>query len=289
MNRTRLTLGGLALAGAASLALAGTASAHPNLAVDTSVSCSGFDFNVTGVDQGTSVTVNTSRTVNGETFTATLNWDYRSGTRHVTLPADFVGTVSSTIESEGKRDEAGGVLDCRTPAPPPPSITPPPPGTPPGTPPPSCGELRVKYPRAGVKFWRDHNCTPPKPPPPPRRKREVCRMPATLHVVQPQRGTIYFETYPIAVSIRNTTGAPTPEGALILTDSGLQNFVTESGDRTQRLVVPIGSMRKGQRRIFRGTMGFVGPEAFKAYFTTHVTFMVNGRRCGSDHDVAFEG
>lgn len=269
------------------------AAAHPNLAVDTSVSCAGIDYGVTGIDQGTSVSVKTFHQVNGFQNFTTYTWsDTSAPSVHVNLPAQYQGqivTLTSTIESEGKTDQAGPVtLDCRVPPAPPATTTPPPPSsaTPP---PPTCGELRERYPKAGVRFWRSHGCKPPTAARSIRNKPEVCKAPATLAIDQQQKGTFYTQIYPLAVTIRNTTGATTPKAALILTDSGLQNFVGPNGERTERLVIPVGPMRRGQVRRVERMMGFVGVEAFKAVFTTRAQFMVNGRRCGFTSDKAFEG
>jgi hypothetical protein len=152
----------------------------------------------------------------------------------------------------------------------------------------------ARYPLAGkarIRSWEEitgESClvTPPTPPPTPPAK--VCERPAKLRIIQQQKGTFYTETYPLGIIIGNTTGAATPRGALILSDAGLQNFVAPDGSRVERLVVPVGPMRKGQVRKIDRTMGFVGPAAFRKVFTTYATFHVNGRICGYALDRAFE-
>jgi len=176
-----------------------------------------------------------------------------------------------------------------TPELPPAAVVPPAVVVPPPTPVPTCAELRARYPKAGRRRQINWGCAVPPTPPPPRSKHEVCERPATLRIVQQQKGTTWTETYPLGVVIRNTTGARTPAGALVLTDSGLQNFVAPNGGRTERLVIPVGPMRRGQARVVDRTMGFVGVEAFREVFTTYATFHVNGRVCGYAMDKAFEG
>src|SRR5262245_3105500 len=290
----RTMIGALGIAGAATLALAPSAFAHPNLQVATKVSCSGINYGVSGIDQGTSVSVTLTRIVNGQKTTETVGWPSTQQGKTWPVAPGFQGSILSSITSEGKTASDYQTLACRQPVPPP--IPPKPPELVPPPPPPTCAELFRLYPKAGpvrVREWQNITgevCTPPKPPlPPPDRPPRVCAKPTTLRIVQQQTGTFYLNTYPLRVRIRNMTGARTPAGALVLTDSGLQNFVAPDGSRTERLVVPVGPMRRGQTRVVNRTMGFVGVEAFKEVFTTYATFHVQGRVCGYALDRAFEG
>jgi hypothetical protein len=155
----------------------------------------------------------------------------------------------------------------------------------------------ARYPLAGkarIRSWEaitGESCLVTTPPttPPVRIVPGVCERPAKLRIIQQQKGTFYTETYPLRVIIGNTTGAATPRGALIVRDAGLQNFVAPNGSRAERLVIPIGPMRKGQVRVVVRRMGFVGPAAYLEVFTTYATFYVKGRVCGHALDRAFEG
>lgn len=278
-RRTTIGLLGATCAGAA--ILAPSAFAHPNLNVTPVVSCEGASFSATGIDS--SGPVDFKSTLIADTVTA-RSYRLSNSANGVaqdagSLPAQYVGNAQLTVSAEGKTYTTGVVpLNC----------APPPPTTPPPAPPATCEYLKGHgagpnaYRRAGYPI----NCVER----PPRKKRSpVCETPATLRIFQQQKGTFYTETYPLAVVIRNTTGAATPRGALVLTDSGLQNFVKPRGGRTERLVVPVGPMRKGQVRTVRRRMGFVGVEAFKRVFTTYATFHVAGRVCGLASDRAFEG
>lgn len=295
MDRKRkTTIGLIGAIGVGAAILAPQAMAHPNLNVAPVVACEGASFTPTGIDS--SGPVDFKSTLIADTVTAR---SYRLGKAANgiaqdagSLPAQYVGGAQLTVTAEGKTYTTGVVpLDCRTPPPPEQATTTPPP-PPVTTPPPTCAELVAKYPKAGPKRRATWGCqTPPVKvvPPPPKRHPKVCEAPARLAIVQQQTGTFYTEVYPLAVVIRNTTGAATPRGALVLTDTGLQNFVTAGGSRTERLVVPVPAMRKGGRHTFRGTMGFVGPEAFQRYFTTYARFVVQGKSCGRAMDRAYEG
>jgi hypothetical protein len=169
-------------------------------------------------------------------------------------------------------------------------ICPPPPPPPPPPTPPTVVPPPVPLPEPVVV---PPPITPVTPPPvtrrpPQNRSKPFCERPAKLRIVQQQKGTLYTETYPLKVIIGNTTGAVVPRGALILSDAGLQNFVTRSGSRVERLVVPVGPMRKGQVREVDREMGFVGPAAYLKVFTTYAKFVVKGRVCGYALDRAFE-
>jgi hypothetical protein len=299
-HRTTLGLIGATCAGAA--ILAPQALGHPNLNVAPQVACPSplgsagpaGAYTPTGIDASGPVRFDWKLTATGQAdqgTSATLGQQANGQLQEAgTLPGGFAGTAQVTVRAEGKTYRTPATsLDCRAPEQPPK----PPETTPPGAPPPTaptCEELVARYPKAGPRRRAEWGC--PAPPihvtPPPRRA-PVCAKPARLRIVQQQKGTFYTETYPLAVVIRNTTGAATPRGALVLTDTGLQNFVKPGGGRTERLVVPVGPMHKGQVRTVRRRMGFVGVEAFKRVFTTYATLHVRGRVCGLASDRAFEG
>lgn len=294
MTRMKTIAGALGVAAIVGGGVATTANAHPNLTVNPTVSCVGGAYTPNGIDQSGDVRFDWKLTTKTGTSPDVVqaDSDYLGQSANGrsqdagTLPPQFFGTAKVDVTAEGKTYTTGvKILDCRTP--PPPVTTPPPPQNI-TTPPPTCAELIAHRPRYGKRRLIDLGCMK-QTPPPPRRKREVCEAPTTLRIIQQQSGTFYTQTYPLRVTIRNTTGAVTPKGALIITDSGLQNFVAPNGSRTERLVVPVGAMRRGQTRVIDRTMGFVGVEAFQAYFTTRAQFMVAGRRCGFTSDRAFEG
>lgn len=292
--RHRYLMGALGLAAAAPLALAGTASAHPNLEIRPAVTCAGASFTATGVEGGNVTAAShleLTNQANQDRTTILTPADNGVAKPAGTVPTSFVGHYFLRVSAEGQTTSVQGDLDCRPSLPPPSNFTPPPPPPPP----PTCGELRRLYPKAGparVRSWEQITgvkCTVTPPPPPPPGRVRYCEHPAKLRIVQQQTGTFYTQTYPLRIIIANTTGAATPAGALVLTDSGLQNFVAPDGSRTERLVVPVGPMRNGGKRVIDRTMGFVGVEAFREVFTTYATFHVNGRVCGYTLDRAFEG
>jgi hypothetical protein len=288
MRHRSLTLGALGLAAAGAAALAPQAVAWP-----ASATCTGIELHEDGTHSYVIKAPNGAELASG-TYTD------ESGVIPITVPSD---AKKVRVIYDGKTAEDYPVTGAPCEKPPPPPVTPPvnvPPGPHPLTPttpppPPTCSDLLALYPKAGkarIRSWEaitGESCLTTTPPPPPPRKRQVCERPAKLRIVQQQTGTFYTQTYPLRVIIANTTGAATPKGALVLTDSGLQNFVAPDGSRTERLVVPVGPMRKGQVRSVERTMGFVGVEAFREVFTTYATFHVRGRICGYALDRAFEG